>query len=199
MPKDAQDRSPDLRRTCARRLRFSNREKGEVMSLVVVAPDGAWSLGVLIGVPILGVIVLACLAWAVFWSITGFRERDGEAFGFASFGFASFGLGGLVLVLGIALSPLGYYPYDASYHQWRPVSGVVKDASSRFLPSSDGKATEQKIVVQYVGSELAFGCQDTRCALVKPGDTLDLKCKRAWQYQSESGYDCRFVGRVAAR
>lgn len=157
------------------------------MQLVTIAPDGAWSLGVLVGVPVCILIVIVGLVCA------GFLFSDGEP-----------GMGVVAIVCVVAfiiaaLSPLGYYPLDAEYHQWRKVSGVVEDSGSRLLPSSDGKATEQKIVVRFAGSDLDFGCQDTRCALIKKGDTLDLKCKRAWQYQSVSGYDCRFIGRVAVR
>jgi hypothetical protein len=162
------------------------------MQLVTIAPDGAWSLGVLIGVPILGLIVLAGLVFGIMVLTVGISDGEGETI------FAGAAILVVVLVLvGICLSPLGYYPFDAEYHQWRKVSGVVEDSGSRLLPSSDGKATEQKIVVRFAGSDLDFGCQDTRCALIKKGDTLDLKCKRAWQYQSVSGYDCRFIGRIA--
>lgn len=157
------------------------------MQLVTIAPDGAWSLGVLIGVPVCVLLVLIGLA------IAGFLFYDGEP------GMGVVGIACVVTCIGVVLSPIGYYPFDAEYHQWRKVSGVVEDSGSRLLASSDGKATEQKIVVRFAGSDLDFGCQDTRCALIKKGDTLDLKCKRAWQYQSVSGYDCRFIGRVAVR
>jgi hypothetical protein len=156
-----------------------------VITQLTVASHGAWSLGVLIGVPLLGVILLVLLGFAL-WCLV---EAE------LGVGLSALGVAGVIV--GVALSPLGYYPYGAEYHQWRDVSGVVADTGSRFLPSSDGKATEQKIVVRYAGSDLDFGCQDTRCALVKKGDTLDLRCKRTWQYQSVSGYDCRFVSRRA--
>lgn len=148
--------------------------------------SASWSLGVLVGIPVLGLIALALL---VFGIVCWFADEPGIGVG---------SIAVLLVLVGVALSPLGYYPYKAEYHQWRPVSGVVQDTGSRFLPSSDGKATEQKIVVRFQGSDLDYGCQDTRCSLAKKGDTLDLKCKRAWQYASVSGYDCRFVARRAA-
>jgi hypothetical protein len=37
-----------------------------------------------------------------------------------------------------------------------------------------------------------YGCTDTRCALVEPGDYLKLACKKAWEYGSTDGWDCRF-------
>jgi hypothetical protein len=155
------------------------------MQLVTIAPSGAWSLGVLVGLPICALIVLVLVVSAVFLISD---DEPGLGVTVAAV---------MIAFIGVALSPLGYYPFDAEYHQWREVSGVVDDTGSRFLPSSDGTATEQKIVVRFAGSDLDFGCQDTRCSLAKKGDTLDLKCKRSWQYQSVSGYDCRFIGRIA--
>lgn len=162
------------------------------MSLVTIAPDGSWSLGVLVGIPVLAVLLLllvALTAW-LFWL---WRE-DGDGM-FAFFG----GCSALTVIATVvlALAPTGYYPYKGEYHQWRAVSGTVAEVGNRILTSDSG--IEQKVVVRFQGSELMFGCQDTRCAPVKPGDQLDLKCKRAWQYASVSGYDCRFVSRKAAR
>lgn len=145
----------------------------------------SWSLGVLIGLPILGLVALGILAWIVFW----FWEGDGT-------GPAVGGIVTLLIVAGVALSPLGYYPYKAEYHQWRPQSGVVAEINKRLVASGDGMS--EKIVIVYKGSSTEYGCEDTRCALVKVGDSVDLKCKRSWQYASVSGYNCRFVARRAS-
>ena len=58
---------------------------------------------------------------------------------------------------------------------------------------------EEKFVVRYEdGGGQQFGCTDTRCASVKPGDTLTLACKRAWEWAATDGYDCRFRATEAA-
>lgn len=142
----------------------------------------SWSLGVLIGLPILGLVALGVLAWIVFWFWAG--DGTGPAVG---------GIVTLLIVGGVALSPLGYYPYKAEYHQWRPVTGEVQEVSKRLVSSGD--SMEEKIVIKFDGEPREYGCNDTRCSLAKKGDYLDLKCKRAWQYASVSGYDCRFIAR----
>lgn len=151
----------------------------------MILQSASWSLGVLVGIPILGVIALALLVFAV---VCWFADEPGIGVG---------SLAVLLVLVGVALSPLGYYPYKAEYHQWRSTSGVVAEVNKRLVSDGD-KGMNEKIVVRYKDSDGAYGCEDTRCALLKVGDTLDLKCKRAWQYASVSGYDCRFVSRRAS-
>lgn len=151
-----------------------------------LANDGSWSVGVLVGVPVLALIVLFLIGagiWALYESEIGL------------------GIGAIVIALvlvALAFTPLGFYPLKGEYHQWRAVTGSVADVNKRLVSNGD-KGMNEKIVVRFKGSELDFGCEDTRCSLAKPGDTLDLKCKRAWQYQSVSGYDCRFISRRSAK
>jgi hypothetical protein len=95
----------------------------------------------------------------------------------------------LVLVA-LAASPIGYYPYDSEYHQWRSVSGEVQDVSSRLIGGN--KTVSQRFVVKIDGH--AFGVDDTRASLLKKGDTVSLRCKREWQYAAESGWACRWGG-----
>lgn len=83
------------------------------------------------------------------------------------------------------------FPFDMAYHSYRPVSGTVSNVASRLVDTGN-KSTETKYVVTFKGSSQAYGCLDTRCALVKPGDHLQLMCIRTWQYASVSGYDCNY-------
>lgn len=147
-----------------------------------------WSLGVLIGLPIAGVLALLCvLAWiaaTLFW----WSERK-DNYGFTFFA-TLIPIGVLILVAGI--TAWAFYPFSAQYHRWVPKSGVVTDVSSRFL--SQDKGTTQKFVVEFANDpEQRYGCNDTRCSLVKEGDTLTLSCKRTWQYAGEDGWDCNYV------
>lgn len=94
-----------------------------------------------------------------------------------------------------AVATLGIYvaatwpTFDMQYHSYKQVSGSVQAVSSRFL--GDGKSTTQNFAVTIAGHD--YRCDDTRCALVKVGDTLTLSCIREWQYAGTSGYDCNFV------
>ena len=154
--------------------------------------NAQWSLGVLVALPILSVILLALVVGGVVL----FRLRgDVDDFDRPLFIGSAISCWAVAFVIALLMAlPTGYYPYKAEYHQWRTHSGVVAEVSKRLVGDGDSGMSE-KIVVRYKEDGGEFGCEDTRCSLVKAGDVLDLKCKRAWQYASVSGYDCRFVSR----
>lgn len=145
--------------------------------------DTTWSLGMWIGVPLTIVLVLIGLA-AIVVGLLMWKE-DGAGF------FLAGGVVWLVVVLGIALSPLGFYPYHSEYHQWRELGGTLTQVDKRLISTDNGM--EDKFVVRFAGSSQQYGCDDTRCAGIHVGDYLALSCKRAWQYTGTDGYDCRFV------
>ncbi|GAB3156407.1 hypothetical protein GCM10027258_62800 [Amycolatopsis stemonae] len=87
----------------------------------------------------------------------------------------------------------GMYPWKSEYHHWNPVSGVVDTVDSRRVATGDQGATEDKFVVTFRGNPQQYGVLDTRAAGVKPGDTLSITCKRAYQWSGTHGYDCNFV------
>lgn len=136
-----------------------------------------WDIGFIVGLSLF--TLLAVLAAVI--AVWAFAERE---FLMGSL----FGCGSLVLVL-IAL--LIAFPFEKHYHAWVPVSGTVQQVDKRLLPDGDGM--QEKIVVVYEGSSLQFGCEDTRCASVRPGDQLSMKCKTQWDYQGADGRDCKFV------
>jgi hypothetical protein len=138
-----------------------------------------WSLGVLIGLPIFILLLVALLGFGVVAAIAG------EA------GLAAGSIGSAVVLAVVLLSPLGYYPYATEYHKWQPVSGTVTAVSNRLISDGD-KGMNQRFVVKLQGEDLYYGCDDTRCSTIKVGDTVHLSCKREWQYASVSGYGCRW-------
>lgn len=157
----------------------------------------SWSLGVLIAGPILLLLIVASgfgVAQAWRWLLGSDRSEEYGDWGIALTISIIASVVYLALIVGIGF---GYYPYKAEYHQWRPVTGQVAEVSKRLVGNGDGGMSE-KIVVRFKGNPQEYGCEDTRCSLVKTKDSLDLKCKRAWQYSSTSGYDCRFVARRAS-
>lgn len=145
--------------------------------------DTSWSLGVLIGLP----VFLICIVIAILFAIGSliFGEYD------AVLGFLV--SGGVALALIVAMA-WGFYPYKAEYHQWQTVTGEVQAVEKRLLKDGDGMS--ERFVVEIDGQQL--GCDDTRCADVKVGDTASLSCKREWQYTGTDGYGCTFVDRKAA-
>jgi len=152
--------------------------------------DARWSINFLIGLPLLILLIIALIVGTAFM-FRAYRNdvnswgRDGMLLAFA------IGLG-LVTVIVIAVTAGGFYPYEKEYHAYVKKVGTVESVSKRLLPSGD--AMQEKFVVHYTDGR-EFGCEDTRCALVKPGDRLVLACIRKWDYQASDGYDCGFVER----
>jgi hypothetical protein len=151
-----------------------------------MATSGTWSIGTLIWVPIATLLILGLVAFAVFM----FMESElGMGLGFIA--------AALAIIIGSALPSIGMYPYKGEYHQWRDVSGTVEKIDKRLI--AHDKSMEDKFVVRFANSGgRQFGCDDTRCASVDPGDWLKLSCKRVWQYTGTDGYDCRFSATRAA-
>lgn len=140
-----------------------------------------WSLGILIGLPIAVVVILALIVCALLL----FRadETEGVVLGWLLTVV-------VIVVVGILLSPLGYYPYEKEYHYWKPVNGTVAEVSKRIIPSGDG--ISQRYVVVLEDSPQQYGIDDTRASLLKEGDTVHLSCIREWEYAAESGWACRW-------
>ena len=85
----------------------------------------------------------------------------------------------------------GLFPWEAEYHQYQERRGVVKEIGKRLL--ADGDSMSEKFVVRFEGVDGEFGCLDTRCAIVEPGDKLTVKCLMEWDYNGTDGHNCKFV------
>lgn len=146
-----------------------------------------WSLGVLVGLPIVAVVALILLALIAFGVRT--RMTASDPFELSDGALVAGGAAG-ALVLLLAVTGFVMWPWDARFHQWRTVTGVVEQTSSRLI--TDGKAVSQRIVVSIAG--YPYGCDDTRCTLLQPGDRVSLTCKPEYQWAGQSGEACEFVG-----
>lgn len=80
-------------------------------------------------------------------------------------------------------------PFSMQYHELRPVSGIVQSVSSRFLGSGNNSTT-QKFSVEM--NRTIYGCNDTRCSQVRPGDRIVMLCSQSWQANGVPGYDCNW-------
>jgi hypothetical protein len=146
-----------------------------------------WSIGTLIAVPLC--IALALIALIPAFLLLRWAKRNTQDYDF--WPGLLLGLGcaaaSLFLIVGLAV---GMYPWKAEYHKYVTKVGTVETITSRLLGSSD--SFQQKFVARFTDGR-TFGCEDTRCSLVKPGDKLVLACKRTWQYAGVDGYDCNFI------
>jgi hypothetical protein len=152
------------------------------------------SLGVLIGLPVASLLVLAGLACL----IAGIRLRvkrglwTTENFDVPAWGVAATGI--VVVVATLVVTGFTMWPWTAEYHEWQTVSGTITGVNSRLLASgTEGGGSTQRFVVQFAGDGRQYSCDDTRCALLHKGDQLTLSCKRAWQYTGTPGYDCNYI------
>jgi hypothetical protein len=100
--------------------------------------------------------------------------------------------GRTALLIGILFAAWTFFPYNMDYHSYKPVEGNVSNVANRLITAGDKGGTNQKFVVTFQGSNQPYGCEDTRCALIKKGEPLKLNCIKVWQYASVPGYDCRY-------
>lgn len=145
-----------------------------------------WSLGVLVGLPIAALCALS-LAVVLIIGIRMLRSpsRDDRDWAVLQACFS-----GALLVVVVVVTGFVMWPWDVRFHQWRPVSGTVQQTSSRLIPVGD-RGVEQRIVLLIAGKP--YGCDDTRCALLQPGDTVHLACKPEYQLAGEAGEGCEFL------
>lgn len=141
------------------------------------------SLGVFIGLPVTVILGVACAA------VLLFAARIADRMDVSIL--APIGGGAAAAAVVVVVFVLSWFPFSAEYHQWTQLRGTVAQSSSRLISADN--ATSQRFVVAFKGNPGQFSCDDTRCALVHPGDVLTLSCKRSWQYVGTSGYDCNYV------
>lgn len=144
---------------------------------------GTWSLGVLVGLPAVDIVLLAVAIGAV----AAWRYEDAE--------FIAVILG--VTIVLVALGTVAaMWPLKAEYHRWEPKTGTVTEINRRLISDGD-RSMNERIVVRY-GDGQEYGCDDTRCSLLKRGDALTLMCKREYQWTGTPDWSCNF-GRVIRR
>lgn len=145
------------------------------------------SLGIIIGLPSLGVLLAVCaLAFFGFrWWAKNSDSYDHDLAVAAKWG--TLPATGIVLLI----AGLAYWPYAWEYHSWQTTTGTIQTVSNRLVSTGD-KSMEQRFVVAFTdGRQRA--CDDSRCSLLRPGMTLTLRCKRAYQWGATPGYDCNYV------
>lgn len=149
------------------------------------------STGLLIGLPVLILAFLVCVAGILFFWWLGRTDDRVDAYSDAGLWFVLSGLcgaGALAVVIG---SLFGYWPYKTEYHFWKPTSGTVQTVSQRLVSNGDGGMDQRYVVLFTDGRQRS--CDDTRCTLVKPGMYLRLKCIRSYQWGGTPGYNCNYV------
>lgn len=100
-------------------------------------------------------------------------------------------LGVWAILAGITACAL--YPFEAAYHRWAPVSGTVAEAGAYLVGADDKFHQVAVITLEGVAGELR--CEDSRCALLEPGDRVTLRCVKDWSYAATDGRQCSWISR----
>lgn len=143
------------------------------------------TIGLLVGLPLaLGFIasMLAVTTWAWVTAGEGWQGEDKRLAGWVTL---------VLAILVTAFTAFAMWPFKHDYHFWQDVSGQVERVDRRLVSVGEG-SMEEKVVVVVDGQP--YGVRDTRAALLKKGDHVDLRCKRAYQWASTHGWDCRWGG-----
>jgi hypothetical protein len=80
--------------------------------------------------------------------------------------------------------------FDMTYHTYHKVGGTITDIKPRGI--AEGNGTTFDYAVQF-GSDQTYRCDDSRCAVLKDGDTLALWCIPQWQMNATAGYACNYA------
>lgn len=137
-----------------------------------------YTLGTLIGLPIAAILVIGLIVLAAF-AVSGPNGDPGLSAGLLAAASA------VLVVAGVA-----WWPWNLQYHRYQLVSGKVAAISSRFVGGDH--SSNQKFVIRFADGR-ERGIDDTRAALVKPGDVVTLECKRAYKWGSTPGWDCNWA------
>lgn len=92
-------------------------------------------------------------------------------------------------MLALPLIGMGLVGFNPDYMHYKPVTGTVQAVASRQI--SDGQSMSTRYVFQINGQ--AYGVDDTRAALTKPGDLVALNCMKEFVWGSTAnGWACNW-------
>lgn len=145
------------------------------------------SLGIIIGLPVVGLAFIVC---AIGFFVFRWWAKNGDSY---DHGIAVASKWGTipVAVSVLVIAAFAYWPFKWEYHSWQKTTGTIQTISKRLVSTGD-KSMEERFVVQFTDGRQR-SCDDSRCSLLRPGMTLTLRCKRAYQWGSTPGYDCNYV------
>lgn len=144
----------------------------------------------LIGFIVILVFCFLCICAGILWWIANPFEHKGL---WAFLEGAVIGTVGSLVFLGI-FALVAFPPFPGVYNEYQPESGIVKTINQRFIASdTQGGGTTERFAVQYTNGRV-FGCDDTRCSVLKAGQWVTLMCEKEFQFNGTPGYACNFGG-----
>ncbi len=135
-----------------------------------------------------GVIAALLLLAGVVATIATFRDRDGD---WGVVALTALGTG--VAVGAITLAAM--WPLKYEYHHYVSKSGTVETVNKRLVGVGSENGASERYVVKFTDDPYPYGIDDTRAALLKPGDPVGIKCKKEHQFfqpHEADGWACRW-------
>jgi hypothetical protein len=152
--------------------------------------------GALAGWIILGLVLLGCLIAAAAGLIHAQTGTDsGGPYRMSDKAVGLWWVAGAVIV---ALLTAGLWWWSMAfttsgdYHAWNVKEGIVEKVAKRLVAAGDS-GMQERYVVTIDGQP--YGIDDTRAALVEPGDQVSLRCKKDYQWgvpRDAHGWACRW-------
>jgi hypothetical protein len=81
-------------------------------------------------------------------------------------------------------------PFSPQYHTYVPVTMTVKEVSSRFISDGGGSVNQRVAITSADGT--IYGCDDTRCTTLQPGQVVTLLCVKEWEGNGVPGEVCNW-------
>jgi hypothetical protein len=141
--------------------------------------------GTVVGIVLLCIAAVLLVIALIAWIGTAIEVFDGDLSTlFGAMAFVAALIAAAFPIVGFSV--VGWSPDYLAFH---PVHGVVQQIASRQI--SEGKGMSQRYVFTIDGQP--YGVDDTRAALVKPGDAVSLNCTREFVWGStNNGYACNW-------
>lgn len=103
-------------------------------------------------------------------------------------------VGGIVCALiSAAAFVFVLFPFQGDYLSYSNKTGTVEATGKRLIQSGSGSSAtlNQRFAVTFTDGG-TYGCDDTRCSLLQPGDRVTLSCEKEWQWHGTPGWVCSF-------
>lgn len=150
--------------------------------------DTSYLIGLIIMAIVTGLFLAGGLIW---WGWDGAGTMKHPRRGLSFLQGAGFTLAGWIVCWGL-FAWAAWPPLPGAYNSYQPVTGTVKQVSSRFIAGeASGSGSTQKFAVQLTSGQ-TYGCNDTRCSVLKPGQDVTLLCEKVFQFNAAEGWDCNF-------
>ncbi len=98
---------------------------------------------------------------------------------------------GTVFTVGLMIAVFAgfaQYPFSEDFHKYYTVTGTVEDTNMRLVTTEN----EAYLVAVVTVDGNMFRIDDARGTTVEKGDSVNLRCKREFEWNSVPGWGCKW-------